>query len=464
MGISLSVPRAGPSVRFRYCLSRHWPALLLTLGIALATQLLLGSRAALAQAPVVFAATSAQNLFPAGIALETEVSTTASPIVSAGLVYQAEGAPTGAQRVSLPVNPGKAMTLRYTWDTRPAAVPPGAVIACHWEVTDASGNQATSPTARFTYEDSRFRWKWQRSAVATIWSHDQPDVVAETALDLANQAVEYQHRIFQTSLPGPIQIRLYNTHAELAAWQPALPGFSGGRGFPGLGITAQVALPGRAQADWLAAVIPHEISRLYFYQATAGAAAAPRWLDEGLALYNEATGHDDEERLLQVAVVRRDLLPLAGLASALDGSDESRVRLAQAEALSAVRYLIYRDGPDRLVSLLAGFRAGRDADTVFTQALGRPPAVFEDEWLMWVGVPAVWRQTADPEAASTTVPGSPPTPVPLSPGQAPPPTPDEQAAEPTDGGTPRLPPLSLLIAILLAALFLPALTTRRRRP
>ena len=200
---------------------------------------------------------------------------------------------------------------------------------------------------------------------------------------------------------------LYDSQAETSAWEPDLPPFVAAQAFPAAGVAVVTTQPAAIEEAWLRAAIPHEISRLYFYHASANPASpAPEWLAEGLALYQEGGDHADEQRLLQAAALGRQLLPLSDLAGEF-GDDEGRVAVGDAEAWSAASYLLQRYGADRLLALLHAYRSGQATPQAFASAIGRPPAAFEDDWLAWIGVPLAWRATpGTPVAAAPAQPAT----------------------------------------------------------
>ena len=148
-------------------------------------------------------------------------------------------------------------------------------------------------------------------------------------------------------------------------------------------IRTLFALIPPAQIDdaWVEAVIPHELTHLVFDTAADNPYHfPPRWLNEGLAVY-ESEGYGPSDRI-DVAAAASDgtLIPLAGLIGQFPTSGD-RFRLAYAESVSAVDFLIRTYGKDALVRLIHSYADGRTDDEAFQAAIGLSMAGFSDAWL-----------------------------------------------------------------------------------
>jgi hypothetical protein len=370
-------------------------------------------------AAIQFGNVTFQTSFPSGISLHARVQSQASPIVAAWFECQVPGElePHG---VDIPVTPASQLELTYTWDPRLQRLPPGAIVTCHWEVSDAIGNLASSASVAVDYEDTRFNWQRLRDGGTEVWWHDAPASLGAEALAIARQAAARQQPFYQASQPVSARIMLYNSHAEISAWEPDLPPFVAAQAFPAAGVAVVATQPSAIEEAWLRAAISHEISRLYFYRTAANPASpTPEWLAEGLALYQEGGDHADEQRLLQAAVLGHQLLPLSALTGDF-GNDRTHVAVGDAEAWSAATYLVQQYGANRVLALLRAYRSGQATPQAFASAIGKAPGAFEDDWLAWIGVPLAWRaKPGTPAAAAPT------RPAPLD------------GAAPSDGGTAR---------------------------
>ncbi len=350
-----------------------------------------------------FAATNVTIDFPESIAFESHVSSTDAPIVKAQFIYYLDryGAADSTTRKNLEITPGQDVTLQYTWDTSDLTVVPWTPIVYRWRVTDAQGNTFETSPQRIEYADSRFDWQSRQNQQVIVLWHDKPQVFGDKVFDIAGKAIEKQQQLFDVQLGIPIRIIVYNNLDEFNAWHSVALDWVGGEAFPDFGITTQIVTSPFPDDYWLNAVVPHEIAHLYLYQAAYNPAAPlPVWLNEGIAQYSEFI-KDDSGFLVEEAAKNSELIPLTSLADGFGQHDETRIRLAYAEALSAVTYLVNTYGESGLARLIAAYKAGKTTDEAFREALGVDMGTFQQDWAEWLGAPRESMVTPTPWALPT---------------------------------------------------------------
>ena len=398
---------------------------------------------------ITFTDTNVTIDFPASIAFESRASSAGPPIVKAQFIYYLDryAAPDSTTRKNLEITPGQDVTLQYTWDTSDLTVVPWTPIVYRWRVTDAQGNAFETSPQRVDYADTRFDWQSRQNPQVIVLWHDKPEVFGDKVFEIARQAIAKQQQLFEVQLGIPIRIIVYNNLSEFNAWHSVALDWIGGEAFPDFGITTQIVTSPFPDNYWLNAVIPHEIAHLYLYQAAYNPASPlPVWLNEGIAQYSQFI-QDDSEYLVKKAVNDHKLIPLTSLADGFGQHDETRIRLAYAEALSAVTYLVNTYGESGLARLVAAYKAGKTTDEAFRDALGVDMGTFQQDWAEWLGAPRESMVTPTPWAlptfrptptlmtfhAKTTSTPTPPTPtaVDLTPTATPTPT-----AAPTATPTP----------------------------
>ncbi len=409
--------------------------------LSLVSILLLPNRQARGQTDITFGPTTLVNDFPNALTFQVEANATEGDIVAAWL-YHALRNSLSTNKVPIVVQPGRSVTLEYTWDTSGFTVPPGAPLYYYWEVTDSHGNRASTPKTLIYYDDVRFDWKVLQDDTLSVWWHGQPAGLGESVWQIAQRSVEQQAKLYGAKLEYPIRVIIYNDLVEFAGWHTYVRDFVGGEAHPDLGITAQIVPPSRSQEEWLNAVIPHEIAHLYFYQVTHHPLSdPPLWLNEGLAQYQELRDHQPDLELARREILAGNLIRLNVLAGSF-GHKQAEVRLAYAESISALTFLLEAYGSEALADLLAEYAAGSNADLAMQNALGLSAAEFEAGWLRWMGVPEEMYPTPTPwpTMAWLASPTPPPPPGTRTGNAATPTAPSATGIPLTENGTERAGP------------------------
>ncbi|HSH00193.1 MAG TPA: peptidase MA family metallohydrolase, partial [candidate division Zixibacteria bacterium] len=158
-----------------------------------------------------------------------------------------------------------------------------------------------------------------------------------------------------------------------------------GGGFPDWGAAAAQAelrriiikAPELTAADKpLALLAAHEYAHLLVWSLSGG--AAPRWLDEGLAMYLSSEWTFADFTALSQASLRGAFIPLESI-EGMNSFDEGAAHIAYAQSYLAVRYLVEYYGPEALADALGRLGEGLGADEALQQTLGIGVVGFETE-------------------------------------------------------------------------------------
>ena len=106
----------------------------------------------------------------------------------------------------------------------------------------------------------------------------------------------------------------------------------------------------------------------------------------GVAQYNEFDLAEASIDYAHDQIKAGNLIRLRLIAGSF-GYEEDEVRLAYAESLSAVAYMVETYGETGMKQLLAAYKEGASDETAFMAAFGRSTLDFEQDWLAWVGAP-----------------------------------------------------------------------------
>ncbi len=126
----------------------------------------------------------------------------------------------------------------------------------------------------------------------------------------------------------------------------------------------------------LATLAAHEFAHLQTHARSGG--RAPRWLDEGLAMYFAGEWNYESFLSLSMAAARGNLISLAEIES-LNSFSESQAQVAYAESYMAVRYFFEYYGAEGMRDVLAGLKQGLSIDSAMQNAFGLSEVQFEVE-------------------------------------------------------------------------------------
>jgi len=341
-----------------------------------------------AQETVTFSDTKVTNHFPNDAIFRAKVSSSGTQIVSAQFIFSSAGYYTtnSYSKVNLDIHPGQNVDLEFVWLTRGTV--PWSYLTYYWDVVDADGNHSRSEETSFRYDDVRFDWQVLENNDIGVWWHNRSASFGQGVFDIAVKAVRDQRNVFQVDLDYPVRIVIYNTFAEYAEFQGIAHEWVGGQTYPDFGVTVQIVESSSYQNSWLKDVVPHEISHLYFAQATHNpSVSVPTWLNEGVSQYNEYTDHIQEKNNVRNAAKRGELIPLSSLANGFGAYNEERIYLSYAESWSAVNYFGETYGDEKLGALLHAYKQGETTEDAFQTAIGKSAGEFESEWAKAMGVP-----------------------------------------------------------------------------
>lgn len=126
----------------------------------------------------------------------------------------------------------------------------------------------------------------------------------------------------------------------------------------------------------------HEMVHLLLHERIKGQ-QAPRWLNEGLALFYEEPRDWDYPLALSKALFTRSLIPLDQIDAVLS-FHPSQAALAYQESYSVVTYFLGLYDLDGLQILLDGLQRRESLEVIFVQATGSPFSAFELEWQQYL--------------------------------------------------------------------------------
>ena len=199
---------------------------------------------------------------------------------------------------------------------------------------------------------------------------DEAPVLREYAMALAKQALGTIAARYEFTPRGPILVEIFPRHDDFAVRTLGLPGMVGALGVCfGRVVTMdspRARPPGEFQWE---ATLWHELAHVITLQMSNQ--RIPRWLTEGISVYEEKKARSEWGREMDVAFAgmlnRGETLKLKDLNSAF--TNPKTISLAYFEASLVVEHIVNAYGDAGLRKLVRAYAQGIDTDTALKAAL-----------------------------------------------------------------------------------------------
>ncbi len=355
--------------------------------------------------------TSAESRFPEGVTFRL-AATADSTITQVRLRYRI--LPEGVLSAALPeFQADTSINVSFTLEGNApprSYLAPGTPIEYFWELTDEAGNKVSTDPATVTYDDDRFDWQLTQDGIINLHRYEGSEGFAQEMLATARRTIDDLSALLQTQVDFDIHIWVYASRDDM---QPALVRRS--ETFESQVITAgervsenTVLVLGSAGAM---DTLRHELAHIVTAVAGEGPFGnLPAWLDEGTAVYAQASPGGFQSAL-ERAVDRGRVLSLRSISSA--PGDPGSVDLFYGQSWSIVSYLIDTYGSEKFAQLFATFKKGATTDEALLAVYGLDQDGLEDQWRASLGLPPRERPQEGP--AQETAPTLPPSSQPVAP-------------------------------------------------
>ncbi len=254
----------------------------------------------------------------------------------------------------------------------------GMTLLYSWTLSDTKVRLETGQQ-KVVYEDTSRSWREREGSQVTVRWYAGDDSYGTLMAQLAADTLATYKRRFNIEPTDQIYITIYGSNGAYQTTFPEVPSWSGGFSRYG-GIEIVVIAPQDHNASiFIGEGIPHELSHAALYQFLRG--PAPRWLDEGFAVYNQnVISIAQYDSLLQTAYQSDSLIPLSKISGSNTWPQEATsAKLAYAESRSMVTFLINSYGNEVWSNLLDQLRR-RDLDEAMQAVIGLNLAQAEELW------------------------------------------------------------------------------------
>ena len=357
----------------------HWRILLL-LSLIFSSQFLPTVIPVKAQAVVSTA--SVEYRFGEQITFQAIVQSTQA-VEKAFVLFSVKGeglTRSGETQVSL--QDGTTYQLTYTYPLTNQPLRAFTQVGYRFQVRLQNGEEITSPSFSFAYNDNRVEWQHLEKQPFNISWYAQDDIAfGDNALQTAEAGLKQIQSLLSINAPEKIDIYIYPNASTLQEVL-VLSGqdWVAGHADPDLGVML-AAIPSRPEQSLLMEqILPHEMMHILLFESLGdGYHSQPTWLVEGLASLAELYPNPDYQLLLNNALERDTLLRMKTLCSAFP-RDASSALLAYAQSASFTRYLHQQFGKSGLNRLMQGYSDGLDCSRGVEIALGGDLDQLERQW------------------------------------------------------------------------------------
>jgi hypothetical protein len=328
----------------------------------------------------------AQPHFAQNVVFQLDAQSSAQ-ITEVTLFYQ-EALQLATNRAYPTFTPGDKVSAVYTWDLLPGEVPVGTQVSFYWVIKDASGRELKTEPQTFQYNDTRFDWKNVTQGNVTLYYYGGNQSRAQSLLKSAVDALSHISDQIGVRPKYPVRIYVYASKSEmLDALVSRSQSYDQATTTLGVLVSKDTVLllgsaPGQSRT------LAHELTHLVVGQATDNPyqAPIPRWLDEGLAMYNEGQLPDYNQEALAEAIATNTLISVQSLSAYV--GDPNQVNLFYGEAYSVVSFLLKQYGKDKMVQLLGVFHKGSTQEDALKQVYGFGLQELDAKWRAYIGAPA----------------------------------------------------------------------------
>ncbi len=200
---------------------------------------------------------------------------------------------------------------------------------------------------------------------------DEAPIMREYALPLAHEALKTLSSRYQFTPQGPILIEIFPTHDDFAVRNLGLPGMIGALGACFGRVVTMDSPKARPPGSFSwQATLWHELAHVITLQMSKQ--RIPRWLTEGISVFEEARARPEWGRDMEVpfarALDRGEVLKLKDLNAGFTRPET--IALAYYEASLLVDHIVATHGEPALQTLVRSYGEGIEGDAAITKALG----------------------------------------------------------------------------------------------
>jgi tetratricopeptide (TPR) repeat protein len=208
---------------------------------------------------------------------------------------------------------------------------------------------------------------------------DDKPVIGTTAAALCEAAYKSMASRYNIAFPNAILVEIFPKHDDFAVRCFGLPGAEVFLGICFGRLVAMDSPRAREQGDFnWQETLWHEIAHVFHLELTAN--RIPRWLAEGIAVYEAASARSEWDMNMELVMIRAlrngQLLPLRDLDEGFTRRPDL-VALAYYQASQIIAFIERKYGFNKVLALFPHFRQGKKTDEAIVAVLGQSVDEFD---------------------------------------------------------------------------------------
>src|SRR4029450_5979608 len=176
---------------------------------------------------------------------------------------------------------------------------PNTPLQASWRIAPTGDPKATvtGPSTNLRDTAERFDWRTKTGRIVRVHWYEGSDDFGQRALEIGERGVEKAAALLGVTETEPVDFYIYASQEPFYdALGPGTRENVGGQADAEIRTLFALIPPSEIDDSWVEAVIPHELTHLVFDTAVHNAYHfPPRWLNEGLAVY-ESEGYGPQDR------------------------------------------------------------------------------------------------------------------------------------------------------------------------
>ena len=233
------------------------------------------------------------------------------------------------------------------------------------------------------------QYKTHQTRHFTIRIHEKDDaILSGYAKQLAEESFAALRKKYSFETEESVVLEIFPEHDDFAVRCFGLPGAQAFLGICFGNLVAMDSPRARTKGDFVwGQTLWHELVHVSHLKMTAN--RIPRWLAEGIAVYETAKAKPHWQMGLDVPFIlafkNNQTLPLKDLDSGFNRpTNPGQVTLSYFQASQIVEFIVEKYGQQKLLAMFPKFKSGLETNQVVEEVFGKNIGIFDEEFKLYI--------------------------------------------------------------------------------